>query len=335
MVGAGYFAQFHLEAWQRLEHVELHTIVESDQAKHGALTEQYPDVTITTDLLQADPQLDIVDIITLPATHRSQIDKALTHTDALIICQKPFCHSIEEAQQVIQQAKQKERTIVVHENFRFQPWYQQIKALLADNLLGDVQQATFRLRTGDGQGPQAYLERQPYFQKMPRFLIHETGVHFIDVFRYLFGEPDAVSADLRKLNPHIRGEDAGIFTLIYNSGLRAVFDGNRHLDHAANNTRLTLGELLLEGTQGTLALNGDGEISHREFGNKTFNPIPYQFNTTGFGADCVYQLQKHVVEHLLHGREVHNLAAEYLKNLQLESLVYQASETQRTLTTQG
>jgi len=34
---------------------------------------------------------------------------------------------------------------------------------------------TFRLRPGDGQGPQAYLARQPYFQNMPRFLIHEPA----------------------------------------------------------------------------------------------------------------------------------------------------------------
>ena len=42
--------------------------------------------------------------------------------------------------------------------------------------------------TGDGQGPDAYLARQPYFRTMPRFLLRETGIHFIDTFRFLFGE---------------------------------------------------------------------------------------------------------------------------------------------------
>ena len=116
--------------------------------------------------------------------------------------------------------------------------------------------------------------------------------------------------------------------------MRAFFDGNRHLDHAADNTRLTLGEMLIEGTQGTLSLNGNGEITHREFGNTESRVIPYHFNNTGFGADCVYRLQRHIVEHLLNGTELHNNAAEYLKNLQLELLLYQASETQRTMTIQ-
>ena len=33
---------------------------------------------------------------------------------------------------------------------------------------------------GDGQGPDAYLARQPYFQAMERFLVHETAIHLID-----------------------------------------------------------------------------------------------------------------------------------------------------------
>jgi hypothetical protein len=34
-------------------------------------------------------------------------------------------------------------------------------------------------------GERAYLDRQPFFRDYPRLLIHETGVHFVDTFRYL------------------------------------------------------------------------------------------------------------------------------------------------------
>ena len=83
--------------------------------------------------------------------------------------------------------------------------------MLQARALGEVYQITFRLRPGDGQGPEAYLERQPYFQTMERFLVHETAIHFIDVFRFLLGEePSTVYASLRRLNPAIKGEDAGL-----------------------------------------------------------------------------------------------------------------------------
>ena len=66
--------------------------------------------------------------------------------------------------------------------------------------VGDLYQIAFRMRPGDGRGPDAYLSRQPYFQKMERFLVHETAVHWIDTFRYLAGDPVAVYADLRRIN---------------------------------------------------------------------------------------------------------------------------------------
>ncbi len=64
-------------------------------------------------------------------------------------------------------------------------------------------QAICRLRPGDGQGPEAYLDRQPYFQTMEKFLIHETGVHWVDTFAYLFGPAQSVYAGLRRVNPAI------------------------------------------------------------------------------------------------------------------------------------
>ena len=107
----------------------------------------------------------------------------------------------------------------------------------------------------------------PISRRCRRLLIHETGVHWIDTFRYLLGEPSAVYADLRKLNPVIKGEDAGYFIFDYDNGVRALFDGNRLLDHGAENCRTTLGEALVEGTKGTLSLAGDGSVHLRHFGD--------------------------------------------------------------------
>ena len=86
--------------------------------------------------------------------------------------------------------------LVVHENFRWQPWYREAHRLIRDGVLGKLHSVAFRLRPGDGQGPRAYLERQPYFQKMPRLLVHETAIHWIDTFRFLMGEITAVYASL-------------------------------------------------------------------------------------------------------------------------------------------
>ena len=42
-----------------------------------------------------------------------------------------------------------------------------------------------------------------------RLLVYETGVHWIDTFRFLLGEIETVYAQLQQRNPAIRGEDSG------------------------------------------------------------------------------------------------------------------------------
>lgn len=269
---------------------------------------------------------DILDIITPPETHLAAIRAAAT-AGIDVICQKPFCTSLAEAQEAADIADAAGISVVVHENFRFQPWYRTIKQFLEQGLVGEVFQATFRLRPGDGQGPDAYLERQPYFQKMPRFLIHETAIHVVDVFRFLFGEAQTVFASLRKLNPAIAGEDSAVFVLNMASRTQCVFDGNRLSDHRAKNRRLTMGELTVEGSNGALSLDGDGGIWFRRHQSNDPERIEYQWNDVDFGGDCVYHLQRHVIDHRISGSRIENSARAYLPNLRIEEAIYASHHT--------
>lgn len=328
--GSGYFSQFHYDAWIRLENVKLvgsMSLTKEDAAKTG----QEPFDDLSQMLIQTKP--DILDIITPPTTHLDFIKIALEHGIQTIICQKPFCNNIKEAEEAILLAEEKGTNIIVHENFRFQPWYRKIKQVLDEHLIGDLHQITFRLRTGDGQGPSAYLERQPYFQKMPKFLIHETGVHWIDTFCFLMNEtPQSVYADLRKLNQAILGEDAGYMILEFSNGKRALFDGNRHLDHEAENHRMTLGECLVEGSKGTINLHGDGSLHHRHYGSMETNVILAPQNWKGFAGDCVYALQNHVIKALEKSQQFENTAQQYLIVLKIEEAAYLSNFESRLVT---
>lgn len=321
-VGAGYFSQFHYDAWQRIAEVEL--VASMDRDASAALATGLPAFRELHSLLSAvNP--DLVDIITPPATHLAFIREALGAKPRAIICQKPFCRGVDEAREAARLSDEMDVPVIVHENFRFQPWYRVIKDQIDTGTLGDVLQITFRLRPGDGQGEQAYLDRQPYFQQMPKFLVRETAVHWVDTFRFLMGEPKAVFADLRRLNPVIAGEDAGYILFSYDGGRRAIFDGNRLLDHAAENTRCTMGEALVEGTRGTLELRGDGSVRLRRFSQIETETIMPPSSYRGFGGDCVYELQKHVVRGLLDGGVLENTATDYLSVLEQKAAIYESA----------
>jgi predicted dehydrogenase len=325
-VGAGYFSAFHHDAWTRLPEVELVGVCDMDLAKAAVFAQRFGIPAAYADLatMLDQTQPDLVDIATPPATHLALIQQTMARR-LPTICQKAFCRSLDEARQAVRLAAAAETLLVVHENFRFQPWHQEIRRQLAAGRIGELYQASFRLRPGDGQGPDAYLDRQPYFQQMERFLVHETAIHLIDVFRFLLGEPAAVIARLARLNPAIKGEDAGVILLEFEDNRRALFDGNRLVDHPADNRRLTMGELLAEGSTGVIRLDGYGRLFHRAFGSNEETPIAYAWEDRGFAGDSVLAFQRHVVEHLLGRGPVVNTALEYLKNLEIEEAVYRSS----------
>ncbi len=341
LIGAGYFAGFHAEAWSRNPDTRLAGVADPEPGKAALLAAQTegPDNAILTmkdpAALLGDLAPDIVDIAAPPSAHLGLIRAALAAAPRVVVCQKPFCGSLGEAETAAALAAEAGVPLVVHENFRFQPWYRCIRETIAAGDLGDLYQITFRLRPGDGQGPQAYLDRQPYFQRMERFLVHETAVHWIDTFRFLMGEPEAVSADLRRLNPAIAGEDAGAILFRFPDGRRALFDGNRLADHAATNPRLTMGECLVEGSAATVTLDGFGTLRLRPRGATEARAIGWNWPLDRFGGDCVYALQAHIVGHIMSGSALENEARNYLRNMRIEAAIYDAAATERTIRLTG
>ncbi|MGI9483578.1 MAG: Gfo/Idh/MocA family protein [Hyphomicrobiales bacterium] len=324
--GTGFFSQFHFDAWLRLP-VDVVGVCDLDEARAGVVAGQFDGAGVFTDFeaMLDETSPDIVDIITPPPTHYAFVSAA-ARRGITAICQKPFCNSLEEAEKLVRLLQEKGALCVVHENFRFQPWYGELKKLIDEGAVGTPYQVAFRLRPGDGQGPQAYLDRQPYFQDMERFLVHETAIHWIDVFRFMFGEVSAVTARLTRFNPAIAGEDAGFIIFEFANGARGLFDGNRLADHAAENRRLTMGDMLIDGSGGAVQLNGDGEIFLRRSGSNQSAQHEYDWQDIGFGGDCVYRLQAHVLAHLTSGRTLWNSAEDYLTNLRIEEAVYRSAE---------
>lgn len=332
-IGAGYFAQFHIEAWQRLPGAELVALCDLDQVKLESVAQQlappdlidkartYTDIRSMLDEIRPD----LIDIATPPASHQELVAIAAEYR-INAICQKPLAPVYAEALQVVELAEQAGITLAVHENFRFMPWHQEIARLISAGRLGKLHSISMRMRPGDGQGEQAYLQRQPYFQQMERFLIHETAIHFIDTFRFLCGEITGVFARLRRLNPVIHGEDAGYVLFEFENNMSGLFDGNRLNDHVSDNTRRTMGELWIEGEQGVLRLDGYGQLWLKPHGQDEAQHH-YQWQDNGFAGDCVYRTQQHFLRHFRDGEPLQNSARDYLRNIEIEEAVYQSAES--------
>ena len=329
-IGAGYFSQFHYEAWQRLPEVNIVAVCDLDENKAKLVAEKYHIKQFYTDFEQMleEEQPDFVDIITPPATHKV-LCAAAAKRGVNIICQKALAPTLQEAHQIVANAEANSVRIIVHENFRFQPWHREIKQLLDDGVIGDtLYTLNFRMRMGDGWQHDAYLERQPYFREMPRLLIYETGIHFIDTFRYLAGEVQEVYARLRKLNKAIAGEDCGFVHFTFQDGIQAYYDASRYHETNDPTPRYTFGEFLLEGNAGSIRLSPNGRLTIQPLG-KPEREHEYHHQNHGFAGDCVFEAQRHFARCLADGKPAETEGSAYLQNIVVQEAIYESNEVNK------
>ena len=327
-VGAGYFSQFHLAGWRALaDRVELVGWCDLDSSKlNGVAAPGFGSMAQMLDKAQPD----LVDIVTPPETHLDLVREAAARRMA-IVCQKPLAPTYAGAVELVEAAERAGTLLVVHENFRWQPWYREARRLIKEGTLGELHSVAFRLRPGDGQGPRAYLDRQPYFQRMQRFLVHETAIHWIDTFRFLMGEVRCVYASLRRINRAIAGEDAGYIVFEFAGGTTGLFDGNRLNDHVAINPRRTMGEMWLEGSAGVLRLDGEARLWWKQQHEPEVEHRYERGPEDSFGGGACQALQAHVVSHFLRRSAIENSGRDYLANLKVQEAVYRSNEEGRRI----
>jgi predicted dehydrogenase len=330
-IGAGYFAPFQHEAWTRIPEVEITAVSNRSETKALELASKYSIPRHYGDwkrMIETENP-DFVDIITPPETHE-EICAFAAERGINIICQKPLAPSLEIGRRIVEHAKDAGVRFMVHENWRWQPWYRKIKEISDAGTIGAFTHVQFLTRMGDGWGEHPYRPRQAYFRDYPRLLVYETGVHFIDTFRFLLGEVSSVFAMLRRLNPAIRGEDAGLLLLNFKGGATALWDANRYNEVEAESPRLTFGQLRIDGTQGHLSMDKESNLRMKLLGEPG-QDIEYARFNRNFAGDCVYFLQRHFVDCVLNGKEFESSGDDYIKTVQVVEAAYESAATSQVV----
>ncbi|KAA5541942.1 Gfo/Idh/MocA family oxidoreductase [Roseiconus nitratireducens] len=330
VVGAGYFSQFHLDAWSRIEGAQIGAVCDQDLDAAAAAADRFGIESTYADFEQMldRERPDFVDIVTRPESHLSLVSQAAERS-LPVICQKALAPTFDEAKQIVNLCDAARVRLMVHENFRFQPWYRELRRQIDHGAIGDrLHSVSFQCRTGDGWGTDAYLDRQPYFREMSRLLVFETGVHFVDTFRFLAGEISGVFASLRRWNSAIAGEDCATVMFDFRSGAAGLWDGNRYNEPTSAEARLTFGEALIEGNGGSLRLRGDGQLTWQRLGEPV-RPIEYSYARRGFAGDCVLATQQHFIDSLRAETPFETAGREYLKTLDVVEGIYRSAESRR------
>lgn len=322
-IGAGHFSYIQLDAWKHVKGAEIIGVASRRMESARKLAETYNVQHYGQEIVPMIERLkpDFIDICTPPDSH-FHYAKIAADYGIPVLCQKPVAPSQQESEALVRYCKERNVPIMINENWRWQRWYREVKNIIDSGRLGRLFHVYFAMRPGDGWGDEPY-PLQPYFKNMEKFLLFETGVHWIDTFRYLFGEIERVYCQARTWNPVCKGEDAVVVCFDFENGMTGIYDANRVV-YMEETRPPTYGWMTLEGEMGKLRIELDGRIYLTLRDGKEFEhtyDIP-----EGWMGGCAVATQQHFIDGL-NGRVAFETEGEaYLVSQQIVYACYESME---------
>lgn len=318
MIGCGHFAENHREAWQRIPGVEIVAAADLrlERAQRFA-ARAYGSAEV---MLHHEP-LDFVDIVA-PAEFHLPLVLLTCERKIPTICQKPIAPDWQEAVQIVRAAESAEVRLMIHENWRWQPWYRAAHELIERGDIGAPIGYGFRFRRRDGLGDEPYAD-QAYFRTQRKLIVQQTLVHHIDTARFLFGEIETVAAQASRRNQRIAGEDQANITLTHESGVHGWVDGHRFLDPQPDGP--AMGDAFFEGEQGILTVPATGDV-YRNGVLVWKNEI-----TTGRLGDSIRATQAHFIACLRDGAPFESAGRAYLRTFAAVEAAYRSVAERRSV----
>ena len=141
------------------------------------------------DEMLASEKIDFVDIC-IPTFLHSDMAVDMLSRGYHVMCEKPMALNYAECERMLRAAEESGRELMIGQCMRFAPEYDFIKAAISDGRFGKVIGALFtRLSAPPTWG------WENWFMNPERSggCLTDLHIHDVDLIRYLFGEPEAVS----------------------------------------------------------------------------------------------------------------------------------------------
>jgi predicted dehydrogenase len=217
LAGAGMISWYHLVAWRNVgPRARVVAVCDPDPRRATARAAEFgiPHVHQDAESMLDSGELDALDVASPRETHAAWVEAAAAR-GIDVLCQKPLTPTLAEAETLVERVGTRVR-LMVHENWRFRPWYRELRAWIAGGLLGELELG--RLATissgflPDGNGRRPALERQPFMAREPRLMIAEVLIHHLDTMRFLCGPLRVVGTRASRTLADVAGETlAAIF----------------------------------------------------------------------------------------------------------------------------
>ncbi|MCC6344654.1 MAG: Gfo/Idh/MocA family oxidoreductase [Bryobacterales bacterium] len=229
LAGCGWIAPYQLRGWNMLRRAEVVAVCDSDEARSRSLAavNRIPWAGGDAVRMIEECRLDVLDIATSPQSHKA-IALAAVERGVHVLCQKPVALCLEDAEEMIERAARCGVVLYVNEMLRFCPWFRQAYELLQSGSMGKPVYARLSNRTAGllevGPKREAAYGFRDFLKYSERVIMLEETIHYLDVMRYLFGEPTSIYAVTGHISSLIKGEDIATIVMRYPSMIAVVED---------------------------------------------------------------------------------------------------------------
>jgi predicted dehydrogenase len=231
LAGAGMISHYHLIGWRNAgrSRAQLVAVYDPDRARAEARAREFgiSKVYDDPDAMLAKEAIDALDVASPRETHAFWVEAAAAR-GIDVLCQKPLTPTLGESEALARAVAGRIR-LMVHENWRFRPWYRELKKWIAAGEIGEITACQMTLLSSgllpDANGRRPALVRQPFMADEPRMLIAETLIHHIDTVRWLVGPLRVVSARASRVVPEVKGESLATILMETATGVPVLVIG--------------------------------------------------------------------------------------------------------------
>lgn len=329
LIGCGFFAQNQLHAWRDIEGVEIVALCDQNQERLRKSAENFGIKRTYTDAKQlfSAGGFDFVDIATTVLSHQILVEMAAAEA-VHIICQKPFAENMDSARTMVNKVEATGRTLMVHENFRWQSPIQAALQQVHNNAIGSPFFGRISFRSSYD-----VFSGQPYLAEGERFIIEDLGIHILDIARAFFGDVQKITTTTRRINPNIKGEDVATMLLEHENGATSLVDCSYATIRRPDIFPQTLIEI--DGITGTLKLDAGYQLSvqgHEDFTHDVSPPLLAWADKPWHNIqESVQSIQQHFIDCLANNLPPQTSGADNLKTLALVEAAYLSAAQGRTV----
>jgi predicted dehydrogenase len=309
-------------------------LVSGDSAKANQVAQQYgikPQNVYsyqTYDNLRNNPDVDVIYIV-LPNSMHLEYTVRGAKAGKHILCEKPMATSVADAQKMIDACKQADRKLMIAYRSQYEPHHRAMIQMVRSKELGTIK--VIQADNGQNQGGDLNQWR------LERALagggsLPDVGIYCLNAARYLTGEePIAISAQTFTTpnDPRFKEvEESVTFQLRFPSGVLAICSTSYGF-HEARRYRIFGSDGWAQLDPG-FAYHGLRMMMSRK---SPTNSMAENITEVRLPEKNQFALEiDHMADCVMQNKQPHTPGEEGLQDQKLMALIYQAAETDKTIT---